>query len=120
MKILMVTLVAATVLCGEVGAPAKCDGCSGGVTKFWVTWIGKTPPWQGCCDTHDNTYRAGGTSDQRMQADATLFKCVKEKHGRGWAWVLWIGVRIGGTPFMPFDWRWGGDKDYAQSWWYDR
>lgn len=98
----------------------KGDGCSGGMSWAWKTLLKTTPPWEGCCDDHDKAYRNGGTSDQRAKADLDLYKCVLANSGQSWAWLMWLAVRFGGQPFMPFDWRWGFGRDYSNSWWYDR
>lgn len=100
--------------------PPYRDGCSGGMSWFYRNIRGEVPVWEGCCDTHDKLYGAGGTSDQRAAADRGLYECVAASGHRLAAGVMWASVKIGGQPFFPFGWRWGFDKDYSASWWYER
>jgi hypothetical protein len=83
----------------------KSDGCS-------LFFDGD---YRHCCVEHDKLYYVGGSWEERWQADKLLFKCVAKK--RGWwhkplAAVMWVGVRIGGVPFLPTPFRWGfGQKN---------
>ena len=86
------------------------DGCSGGMSWFWQTCIKpftKTDiPWRECCVVHDRAYWMGGTWRNRRTADRQLRKCV----GRAYptiGWLMYFGVRMGGSPFWPVSWRWG-------------
>lgn len=87
------------------------DGCSGGMSAFWqlcVKPFTKTDiPWRDCCVTHDKEYWEGGTWYDRVQADLNLAKCVDARGYPLWAKLMYWGVRIGGSPFWPFSWRWG-------------
>ena len=87
------------------------DGCSGGMSAFWqlvVKPFTKTDiPWRDCCVTHDREYWEGGTWYDRVQADLNLAKCVDARGYPVWAKLMYWGVRIGGSPFWPFSWRWG-------------
>ena len=73
-----------------------------------------------CCLIHDQEYFRGGTRDQRRESDKKLFDCVKKKKGlqhRIVAPFIWLGVRIGGFPFLPTKFRWGfgtNEKRYAK------
>lgn len=49
----------------------------------------------------------GGTWADRVQADLELYKCVKARGYPVWAYLMFHGVRLGGSPFYPFGWRWG-------------
>jgi hypothetical protein len=49
----------------------------------------------------------GGNWEERLDADIDLFRCVYKSTGFGMAILMFIGVRIGGTPFLPTPWRWG-------------
>jgi len=83
------------------------DGCSGGMSWAWRTFLGYPPPWEGCCDIHDDAYAVGGDEWLRLQADYALFQCVCAKGKPGWALIMFMAVRVGGTSFLPFPWRWG-------------
>jgi hypothetical protein len=63
--------------------------------------------WGGCCVEHDRAYWRGGTRQQRREADIELMRCVAAR-GHPWiAMVMYAGVRMGGTPWLPTAWRWG-------------
>lgn len=70
-----------------------------------------------CCITHDREYYAGGTREERRQSDEKLYDCIKMKkglHHKIFAPFIWLGVRIGGLPFLPTSFRWGfGTKEKA-------
>ncbi len=104
--------------------PFTTDGCSGGMSASYRLLFRKPPPWEGCCVAHDRVYWQGGTADSRKQADKALYLCVKARGYPTVAAAMWAAVRPGGTPFMPFDWRWGYGYSYGHdigtSYWYDR
>lgn len=52
-----------------------------------------------CCDMHDAAY---GALYNRRKADKDLKKCVDACGRPVLAWVIWLGVRLGGWPFW---WR---------------
>jgi hypothetical protein len=70
--------------------------------------------YRDCCVAHDRDYYVGGSCRERRKSDNRLYRCVKKK--KGWqnkiiAPIMWIGVRIGGVPFLPTPFRWGFGKD---------
>lgn len=86
------------------------DGCSGGMSFAWRKATGKPPPWQGCCEAHDESYRKGGPPDARLRADRRLRACVAETAYRNGyprlvalsiAWSMYLGVRVGGARNAP-------------------
>ncbi len=87
------------------------DGCSGGMSWFWQTLIKphtKTDiPWRQCCVVHDRAYWMGGTWTDRRAADRHLRQCVGEQGYPVLGWLMYFGVRMGGSPFWPVSWRWG-------------
>ena len=85
----------------------KYDGCSGGMSAIWGKLFNSTPPWEGCCDIHDQPYAKGGTVEQRKQADINLMVCVAQSGYPLWAVAMWCAVRFGGVPWLPMPWRWG-------------
>lgn len=85
----------------------KYDGCSGGMSVMWRKLFKKPPPWEGCCDIHDQPYAQGGTKEQRKDADLDLMVCVAGSGHPIWAFLMWAAVRIGGVPWLPTPWRWG-------------
>jgi hypothetical protein len=83
------------------------DGCSGGMSFAWHVALGHGPDWEHCCVAHDFAYWRGGSSDDRQNADAHLLQCVDASGHPLWAWLMWLGVRPGGSPYLPTAWRWG-------------
>lgn len=93
--------------------------CSGGMSEFW-RWAHRVglvrtlePPWEGCCEEHDKFYAKGGTSLERRIVDNLLRECVLEHGYPGWAYIMWLAVRVGGWPFWPTSFRWGFDRPYG-------
>jgi hypothetical protein len=70
--------------------------------------------WAPCCVDHDKAYWCGGTADQRREADHAFRGCVAKKSSSAWGGLMWLGVRAGGAPWMPFWFRWGYGWDYPR------
>ena len=87
--------------------PFKTDGCSAGMSTAWRLLFGHPPPWEGHCVAHDERYWAGGTAAARRHADAILFADMARMGHPVWARIMWLAVRAGGHPLLPFPWRWG-------------
>lgn len=84
---------------GAANAPSNpftTDGCS-----FWPDCT-----WQKCCVDHDKWYWCGGSAEDRAKADAALRDCVA-RESANMRNIIWVGVRLGGTPWLPLPWRWG-------------
>ncbi|MEO0335441.1 MAG: hypothetical protein AAF202_03555 [Pseudomonadota bacterium] len=81
--------------------PFTSDGCS----RFPDS-IGKTS-WESCCKEHDLAYWAGGTREQRYEADEALKQCVREVAPGVLGPLMEIGVNLGGAAGLPTSWRWG-------------
>ncbi len=67
-----------------------------------------------CCEVHDLAYFKGGTFSERRTADKRLYKCVKAKGGTRYAitaLIMYLGVRVFGTAWLPTKARWGFGKD---------
>lgn len=97
----------------------KYDGCSGGMSRAWRFLFRRNPPWEGCCDVHDQPYARGGTAQERRQADIELMCCVAKGGHPVWAFAMYVAVRMGGVPWLPTPWRWGFEKRYVDSWRYE-
>jgi hypothetical protein len=73
-----------------------------------------------CCLIHDREYYQGGTRFQRSESDKRLYNCVRKRNGvqhRIVAPLIWVGVRIGGSPYFPTSFRWGfgtNEKGYTE------
>lgn len=90
----------ALAFCGAFDLPSRpfvTDGCS-----MWPDG-----GWGQCCVEHDIPYWCGGSREQRLEADRRLRECVADRSGSLMAWMMFLGVRVGGYPSLPFYWRWG-------------
>jgi len=85
----------------------ETDGCSGYMSWTWNKVHGRPPPWEGCCMLHDRLYWSSGCDGHftRLEADDLLFTCVAHS-SVAWAWFMWASVRVGGSRYLPFSWRW--------------
>ncbi len=72
------------------------DGCSRWPDNDWVS----------CCISHDISYWCGGSEDERKEADRELMRCVNDKK-EFMGDIIYLGVRLGGHPWLPTPWRWG-------------
>ena len=90
----------------------KYDGCSGGMSDAWRKVFKHRPPWESCCDAHDQPYAKGGTAKERADADLQLMLCVARNGHPLWAVTMWVAVRVGGHPLLPTPWRWGFKQKY--------
>lgn len=82
------------------------DGCSRWPDNSWLS----------CCIVHDIAYWCGGSAQDRKDADQELMQCVNNKTSPVGT-IMYSGVRVTGTPWLPTPWRWsyGWDdwpKDY--------
>ena len=77
--------------------PGVSDGC----TLF------PDGDWRPCCAAHDYWYAKGGGYQERLEADRDLRDCVADGGRPVVAWIMYAGVRLGGSPWVPFGWRWG-------------
>lgn len=94
--------------------PFRTDGCSFFPDGFWGE----------CCEEHDRPYWRGGTMIERLIADLQLSICIAMKgFDREWyfqlfycflAVLMFVGVRFGGTPWLPTPWRWGYGWHYPR------
>jgi hypothetical protein len=78
----------------------KSDGC---------TWF-PDGNYFDCCVAHDRDYYAGGSGKQRWRSDKKLFFCVAAKpkfYNKIIAPVMWLGVRVGGAPWLKTSFSWG-------------
>ncbi len=84
--------------------PFRTDGCS----HYPEGTVADPIQWKTCCVDHDRAYWAGGDAAERRAADARLKQCIKGSDGgRSRAHMMWLGVRMGGTPRFPSRFRWG-------------
>jgi hypothetical protein len=93
-------------------APVTTDGCS--------LFPNRSPfgeaDWCHCCVAHDLIYWRGGTEEARLDADRVLAACVRKASGSALlANVMFAGVRVGGTPYLPTWFRWGYGWPFGRS-----
>ncbi|PCI27456.1 MAG: hypothetical protein COB67_08465 [SAR324 cluster bacterium] len=80
------------------------DGCS--------AW--PDDPWLACCIQHDIKYWCGGSSEDRESADQKFRTCLNDEGYSMTGNLMFLGVRIGGSPSSPFPWRWGYGWDWPR------
>lgn len=88
------------------------DGCS----RFPNGSLEDSQLWCDCCVAHDKAYWQGGTRLQKASADKVLRDCVLQKTANILlAETMYYGVMIGGSPFLPTDYRWGFGWSYGRA-----
>lgn len=91
-------------------SPFVSDGCS----SFPDGPPQQPERWRSCCLDHDLAYWRGGSYIEREQADAQLRACIAEVENQLLADTMWSGVRVGGSPLWPSDFRWGYGWPYGR------
>lgn len=90
--------------------PFTSDGCS----VFPDGTLDKQELWLTCCTQHDFEYWKGGTYQQRLESDQKLEACVAKVGQPEVAAVMLLGVRVGGSPYLPTEFRWGYGWPYPR------
>ena len=103
-------LMASLVASAETIKPFTSDGCS----AFPEGTRQQKELWLQCCTAHDYAYWQGGTYSERMDADLALHQCVQQVGEESIALLMLAGVRVGGSPFFPTDFRWGYGWPYPK------
>jgi hypothetical protein len=91
-------------------APFTSDGCS----SFPDGTLVEKTLWKNCCVVHDKAYWQGGTKQQRLAADVELKQCVESLGKPRIAELMLAGVRVGGSPYWPTQFRWGYGWTYPK------
>ncbi len=108
-KIFIITILFITILTTygysqEEGIkPFNTDGCS----HFPNGTLTQKELWLKCCIEHDKLYWQGGTYEERKNADMALKTCVAGVGEPEIAELMLQGVRVGGSPYFPTEFRWG-------------
>ena len=84
--------------------PFKSDGCSC-VPDLDI---------ETCCLDHDRAYWCGGARWQKLQADHDFRQCIRDADRQKIAALYFMGVRVGGSPYLPTPWRWGFGWSYPK------
>ncbi|WP_440876672.1 hypothetical protein [Thalassotalea sp. PLHSN55] len=90
--------------------PFTSDGCS----LFPDGTLVQNTLWLDCCTAHDLAYWQGGTAKMREIADQDLKHCVDKVGQKHIAKLMLAGVRVGGTPYLPTQFRWGYGWPYLR------
>lgn len=90
--------------------PFTSDGCS----SFPDGTLSQKELWLSCCQSHDFAYWKGGTQEQRLKADKELETCVAKVGDSRIALLMLAGVRVGGMPYLPTEFRWGYGWSYPR------
>ena len=108
MKVLLISLffllnTLTTSASAEEIRPFSSDGCS----AFPDGTYFQQQLWLSCCTVHDQAYWQGGSYPQRLEADLALRSCVAAVGEPLIAELMLAGVRVGGSPYWPTQFRWG-------------
>ena len=77
------------------------------MSLLWRLFFHEDEPWHDSCVAHDYEYWNGGTWIDRLVADARLAQGVEKTGHPLWGILMFLAVRVGGSVFIPFMWRWG-------------
>jgi len=100
--------------------PLKADGelsdfTSDGCSLFPDSSLINSDDWCECCLAHDIAYWKGGTEAERLAADEALRDCVLKSTGDAQlAETMYVGVRMGGSPYFKNWYRWGYGWNYQR------
>ena len=84
--------------------PFTSDGCS----AFPDGTIAQKDLWLECCQQHDFDYQLRLNSDKQLKA------FVMQVGEPTIAALMLVGVRVGGTPYLPTSFRWGYGWSYPR------
>jgi hypothetical protein len=112
-------LLTAALACLLAATPAHAEGqlrpfTTDGCSDFPNGTLQQKDLWLKCCITHDKKYWAGGTYDERLQADRELRNCVASVGEPTIAALMLAGVRVGGSPYWPTRFRWSYGWPYTR------
>ncbi|GAA5317568.1 MAG: hypothetical protein AseanaTS_27730 [Candidatus Pelagadaptatus aseana] len=107
---LSLVIAVASAQAAESIKPFTTDGCS----AFPDGTLAQNQLWLACCTAHDIAYWQGGTHEERLTADTELETCVAGVGEPAVAALMLAGVRIGGSPYLPTEFRWGYGWDYPR------
>lgn len=110
MKILLILFISlsSTISVAKEIRPFTSDGCS----SFPNGTVMQNELWLSCCIEHDKAYWQGGSYQQRLDADIELKRCVSSVGEPIIAELMLSGVRVGGSPYWPTQFRWGYGYPY--------
>lgn len=106
----LVSMLLMSTTKADVLNPFTSDGCS----LFPNGTFEQQNLWLDCCQKHDFAYWKGGSYQQRLSADKALRICVENVEQPEIALLMLFGVRVGGTPLLPTQFRWGYGWPYPR------
>ena len=109
-NLLVVLLIQAMSAQAEELQPFSSDGCS----AFPDGTLKQNDLWLVCSQDHDFAYWKGGTYQERLTSDKELETCVSKVGEPEIALLMLAGVRVGGSPFFPMQFRWGYGWPYPR------
>ena len=92
---------------GTMSSPQVLEFQSDGCTFYPDGTSSELVLWRDNCVVHDYAYWKGGTWKERRDADRKLRDGIRRKGKPVIAQLAYVGVRVGGTPWLPTPWRWG-------------
>jgi hypothetical protein len=107
---LTMTAIISVSINADTLKPFVSDGCS----VFPDGTIEQNELWLSCCHQHDYDYWKGGTYQARLESDTALESCVAAVGEPEIALLMLVGIRVGGTPFLPTKFRWGYGWSYPR------
>ncbi len=111
-SIIISVLLVALLSCCCPPRPIKeftSDGCS----LFPDGTPDNSEKWYHCCYNHDIVYWHGGPEAERKESDRGLRDCVAKTGHPLIGKVMYMGVRLFGTPYSPAWFRWGFGWPYG-------
>lgn len=108
--ILGLALVFAPAASGADLQPFATDGCS-----LFPDHLRGKGSYCECCVRHDLAYWRGGTAPERLAADEAFRQCVaRTSKDDALARAMYLGVRVGGSPYLYTPFRWGYGWPYGR------
>ena len=112
--IVLLVLGSMALSCSPTPADELRDFTSDGCSAFPDGTREDKDLWHSCCVLHDLAYWKGGNSDERKAADIALKECVESVGKPDIAKLMLAGVRVGGTPWLPTQFRWAYGWPYLR------
>lgn len=110
----LILILASLVSCADPNNPQLNPFTTDGCSRFPDGTRGNNTQWLHCCTAHDIAYWQGGTREERREADFALRECVSATGAKTIANLMWLGVRVGGSPYLPTSFRWGYGWPYPR------
>jgi hypothetical protein len=113
LRLVLITALFLSVSCASKSTHPVAftsDGCSASPDGT----LSNPGSWKQACTIHDYRYWRGGLHSQRRQADRELASNMAKAGNPVMGNIYYLGVRIGGSAWLPTSWRWGYAWDYPR------